>query len=278
VTSPFGECSKPISEHFRPFLVWVPGTTGDSGDGVCYVRYAHMPAPTNRSMFLITLNPTAPVGTSDGTLARPAPAGVWKISLENISLERDECIDAWVQRGDTRFGFPVFGRQSFLEDPEYEAVKENGEVPNDDRAASQVKRKGTMNALATGSSVVVIGGFRRSDLKPADYSGEGPAVHREGPDALALSDDSAALRGRLAAGTRSGSVAILDGTSVAAPQIARALACAVADGDCRSGRDIVQEWAEEQEKKRRKHPRPTQAGAGRIMTPPLYPLSRIDDV
>ena len=45
-----------------------------------------------------------------------------------------------------------------------------------------------------------------------------------GPDAMAVSDDSHAHRGILAAGTRSGSTVPMNGTSVAAPQITRWIA------------------------------------------------------
>ena len=44
-----------------------------------------------------------------------------------------------------------------------------------------------------------------------------------GPTLVALGDDGAALPGRRAAGVVSGSVARMSGTSMAAPQVARAL-------------------------------------------------------
>ena len=78
----------------------------------------------------------------------------------------------------------------------------------------------------------MIGGFRRSDYKASRYSGAGPIVYppgsvgpwRDGPDATAVSDDSPRCYGVLAAGTRTGSVCAMNGTSVAAPQITRMIA------------------------------------------------------
>jgi hypothetical protein len=66
---------------------------------------------------------------------------------------------------------------------------------------------------------------------PNRVSGLGKAVNPlYGPDLAAVSEESPALGGVLAAGTYSGSVAILNGTSVAAPQVTRALADEIAAG------------------------------------------------
>jgi hypothetical protein len=86
-----------------------------------------------------------------------------------------------------------------------------------------------MNAVATGKNTFVVGGYVRESAMPAPYSAGGPVVKpgaaprwpRRGPDAIAVSDQSRVLPGVLAAGTRSGSVVALNGTSVAAPQAAR---------------------------------------------------------
>jgi hypothetical protein len=126
---------------------------------------------------------------------------------------------------------------------------------------TRVTRQGTLSSYAYAEGVLAVGGYRRSDGEPATYSSAGrqnsctsgsglAAVSKEspapagsssgndahirtsdeagnpldGPDLAAVSEESPALPGVLAAGTYSGSVAILAGTSVAAPQITRALA------------------------------------------------------
>ncbi len=84
-----------------------------------------------------------------------------------------------------------------------------------------------MNALATGQHTIVVGGYRASDRMQSKYTGAGPVgtpptvPPRTGPDVSAVADESVVLHGILAAGTRSGSVVAMDGTSVAAPQVTR---------------------------------------------------------
>ena len=77
--------------------------------------------------------------------------------------------------------------------------------------------------------VRVIGGYVGANdpkhFAHAEYSAAGPTRgdHRLGPDCVALSDTDAATRGIPGPGTRSGIVKRVWGTSVAAPQAARAL-------------------------------------------------------
>jgi hypothetical protein len=232
-------------------------------------------------MFLIAVKPTTPVENPDtDKLDRAvAPPGVWTIQLENVSLEPDVRVHVWVQRNDTRYGYPILGRQSYLEDKEYVRFGNDGRVPKEDRAASQVKRAGTLNAIATGAHTIVIGGFRRQGFPPVDFSGEGPAVDasRDGPDALAVADDSVVHRGVLASGTRSGSVVALRGTSAAAPQIAKLIACLLAEGqpaDRNAIKDLAKREEETHHNSRPCPPRPEHGGAGRIERPPVVRLPR----
>jgi hypothetical protein len=155
---------------------------------------------------------------------RTAPSGTWKIEIRNESTVGEVEVNAWVQRGDTPFSYPLWGRQSRFDDDKYVRFDPQGRPEEEDDLASPIRRRGTQNAMATGNYPVVIGGFRRDDGKPSRYSGAGPVATRTGPDAAAIADDSVAMHGILAAGTRSGSVIALDGTSVAAPQITRLIA------------------------------------------------------
>jgi hypothetical protein len=66
----------------------------------------------------------------------------------------------------------------------------------------------------------------RVAARPTKDAGGNPLY---GPDMAAVSEESPVLPGVLAAGTYSGSVAILSGTSVAAPQVTRALADQIAN-------------------------------------------------
>ena len=167
-----------------------------------------------------------------------APAGLWRIRIDN-ALAAPLCeVHAWVQRGDSAPGYKRSGRQSYFDDPAYRRYDDGGREIEDDAdpltSASYVKRECTLNAIATGKEPIVIGGFRRSDNKPAPYSAAGPlqypgysgrgAPNPDGPEAMFPSEDAPSLRGVLGAGTRSNSCIAMHGTSVSAPQAARFVA------------------------------------------------------
>lgn len=93
-----------------------------------------------------------------------------------------------------------------------------------------IKRLGTLNSYATrleDQRLWVVGSYRLRDGAPSGYSSAGPAAgaapKRSGPDVSACADESAALHGIRAAGSRSGTAVRVSGTSFAAPQVARAL-------------------------------------------------------
>jgi hypothetical protein len=211
----------------------------DAGEVLCEARYRYVNEPTDRGMFLVALEPTRrnqPLVC--GERANPvAPAGIWTVTLVNIGLGR-EPVEAWVQRDDTPYGFPLRGRQSYLDDPYYVRFDAQGrEIEEDghreqEGSRSRVRRAGSINSMATGRETIVVGGSLGDVVRPARYSAGGPITatagdreaHRDGPDVLAVSDESVVRRGVLAAGTRSGSMVTLNGTSVAAPQVARHIA------------------------------------------------------
>lgn len=179
--------------------------------------------PGMRPRLFLAMAPTANLSAQP----RTAPAGTWLVELRNMA--GPVAVEAWIQRGDTPFGYPLWGRQSRFEDSEYRRFDPAGRPWQEDTpCTSYIRRRGTINALATGQRSIVVGGFRRCDRAPSIYSGSGPTAtpitippQRTGPDASAAADDSPALRGLLAAGTRTGSVAAMNGSSVAAPQVTR---------------------------------------------------------
>jgi hypothetical protein len=197
---------------------------------------AYYNAPGQRSWLRLAMSPTAAMSAAGHT----APSGNWEIEIENHGGAVQ--FDAWVQRGDTPFGYPLWGRQSRFDDPEYVRFDVAGRAEEQDSNASHVRRRGTLNALATGRYSTVVGSYRRSDGKPSEFSGSGPASSRTGPDASAVADDSVAARGVIAAGTRSGSVLALRGTSVAAPQVTRRIADWMAQGLV-ADRTMVRQYA-----------------------------------
>ena len=232
-----------------------------------YATYIDPFPPGSRPHILCAMAPTAQVST----VPRTAPSGTWRIEVKNNG--RAITVDAWVQRGDTPPGYRLFGRQSRFDDARYVRFDLAGRPEEDDIGPSHIRRYGSINAFATGHEAIVIGGFRRRDYKASRYSGAGPIVYppgsvgpwRDGPDAAAVSDDSVALHGLLAAGTRTGSVCAMDGTSVAAPQITRMIAYRMTLG-MKGDRAAVQAIAVAVD------PLPALApqrdGAGRIALPP----------
>ena len=226
--------------------------------------------PGGRPHILLSIAPTSQLSAAPQT----APSGTWRIEVRNNG--RAIKIDAWVQRGDTPPGYPLFGRQSRFDDPRYVRFDLAGRPEEIDVGPSSTKRYGTLNALGSGRQAIVIGGFRRSDYKASRYSGAGPVIDppsiggpwRDGPDATAVSDDTPALYGVLAAGTRTGSICAMNGSSVAAPQITRLIAELMTAGIA-SERTAVQGIAKLADPA---PPLPPErGGAGRIPMPPRNP-------
>src|SRR6266478_3072258 len=266
LTAPTGE----RSDWVQPGDVWPTGPT-NVRFGVRSVNLSG-----ERPWILLSLAPTATITTGVPT----APSGTWLVEIENLGSA--VLVDAWVQRGDTPFGYPLWGRQSRFDDSRYQRFdvagrpQEEDAGPDPNIAPSSIHRRGTINALATGQRAIVIGGFRRSDCHPSSYSGAGPVATpptvpppRYGPDAAAVADDTVALHGVLAAGTRTGSVVAIAGTSVAAPQITRLIAEWMASGSA-TDRAAVQYFAAANDTcPPLSGPSPEQRiGAGRIERPP----------
>lgn len=104
-----------------------------------------------------------------------------------------------------------------------------------------VQRKGSLNALVSTQAVLAIGGYRRSDGAPALYSSTtGEALLDEAMQAnaeparlltaLLPTDDGVAHLGLRASGPRSGSIAVMQGTSMGAARATRHLVDTLLDG------------------------------------------------
>jgi hypothetical protein len=157
--------------------------------------------------------------------------GDWKIKVSGVGPRVQ--IDAYVARTDPNMGVTTGAKRSFFVDRIWERSRSDaasstfvdGEFDNTD---SLVSRFGTLNGIATADypAVHVAGGYVVLDGHKSPYSSAGPtrrypASPRVGPDYLLPCDESYALEGMLAGGTRSGSVFRLIGTSNAAPELAR---------------------------------------------------------
>ncbi len=284
IASP-GGVTRRIGETHGALRCW----TSDAG---VYARafYVHRPAPTERGMFGLVLRPTARHRRG----AALAPCGTWTITLTNVGSAPLDAVDAWVQRDDALYGYPRRGRQSHFDRKDYARFDHAGRPVEDDGVAScPVRRAGSINAMATGRKTMIgvtkvqtiaIGGYRRRDGAIAAYSAGGPTVapagsalpNRPGPDALAPSEDSIVHRGVLAAGSLSGSVAAMNGTSVAAPRVARWIADELAAGRRGDG-DAVKSRAKDDEQRcarRAPRPPPARGGAGRMALDAIVAVRR----
>jgi hypothetical protein len=228
ITAPDETSSLPFASGFGQ------KTFDDNGNVVGRVVF-HPPGDVGaRAMVELFL---APTGYPDGGVPLATP-GVWRITIHNAGSTDIGETHAWIQRDDAAPGYPQRGRQSYFDDPKYRRYNDGGRAVEIDADSNYVKRAGTLNAIATGTQTIVVGGFRPSDGAPATYSSSGPVLHppgrgapsADGPDAMLVSEDAPSHRGVLAAGTRSGSCASMFGTSVSAPQATQWLAERMAQG------------------------------------------------
>jgi hypothetical protein len=177
---------------------------------------------------LIALAPTEP----DDPSLPAAPSGLWTIGLAKTGgADLQASVGCRIQRDNDPFGYTRGGRQSYFDDPLDQRFTDDGAPSRiENPPAAFVRRFGTLNGIATHGHVTVVSGCYGDTGRATEYGAAGPS---RPPGAAAgpgdvrnavVSDDSTALRGVLAAGTRTGSVARLSGTSVAAPQVARFLA------------------------------------------------------
>ena len=154
-----------------------------------------------------------------------APSGDWIISVENKTI-MDMSIYAYIARATPHMHSPRTGTLSCFVDPAYDPDRFLKEQTDDVSAsAAKVRRRGTLNGMASGNQTVVAAGYRLLDKKHSRHAAAGPT--RDGRVGVSLSypsDVSDALRGIRAAGNRSGATFRMEGTSVAAPQASRDLA------------------------------------------------------
>jgi hypothetical protein len=178
-----------------------------------------------RERIMLAVNPTV---RNEGCRDL-APSGRWNVSIKN-KMKHAITAHVYVQRNDTPFGYPLRGRQSRLDRKDaYARDKDTGDY-REPAKGCPITHQETLSSIATCSPIppdhtIVVGGAEASEnYPPADYTASGPTILRKGPDCSAIADDGDAHRGVLAAGTLSGTVVAMNGTSVAVPQITREVA------------------------------------------------------
>lgn len=189
---------------------------------------------------MVALAPTMPLRPDDETY-RWAPSGEWKITLRRTStadsLPADSFINIWVQRDDDPAELKTGGQQSYLRELDKPASNKPS-LEQFKHPLALVRGFGSLNGVANAALTTRVGGYVQSNGKPAGYSsgsglrngGAGPEPWGSPVEVCAVSDRSPNRPGSVGQGVRSGSRSLLVGTSGAAPQAARKMVRALADG------------------------------------------------
>jgi len=183
-----------------------------------------------------------PVKMADGAEERWAASGRWTLTLRRKAsaarLPEGSYVNVWVQRDDDPSELRTGGRQGYLVDFD-RTPSQKPPLGTYKQPLDLIRGFGSMNGVANASLVTRVGGYVQNTDAPAPYSSAGglldtdtdaPAIWGQQVAVSAVSDRSQVLPGTVAQGVYSGGRSILIGTSGAAPQVARVMARALADG------------------------------------------------
>jgi hypothetical protein len=219
----------------------------DAANGEAKAGAEYEQHKTGRWRVLIVMAPTEP---EDDCLPG-ADSGKWTVVIRRSHDVRLKGypIHCWIQRATDFESFRSGSRQSYFDDYAYESTRftpqgdlAEKDLDEKDPKKSLVKRFGSLNGLATGHTSLVVGGYRLgaglgsslARARPARYSSAGtlkPDWIDKTVDCSSMSDRSRALPGTISAGVRSGSLSLIQGTSTAAPFVARQLATVFVTAD-----------------------------------------------
>jgi hypothetical protein len=174
----------------------------------------------------IILAPSEPKALPPGAHAG-VPAGLWTITMIRPDKPLAGSIDARIQV-DSSYGQGNTGaQQSGFVDPAHDRYGWDGALSQADSSdpALMVRRFDGLNGMADGDMAMVAAGYVASSLRAARYSSAGPTPPQgKAVDVSAMTDRSPFHTGLQSTGTRTGVRLAQQGTSSAAPQIARLLA------------------------------------------------------
>jgi hypothetical protein len=187
----------------------------------------------DRWRVLVIMAPTEP---EDAGLPG-AESGKWTVAIKRSAPAGplDPPVHCWIQRAADPESLRSGSRQSYFDDPKDVRYELDGDLREQDSHGALVRRFGSLNGLATGGTSLIVAGYRLGaglgsgleEARPARYSSAGslpPAGLEVQVACSSMSDRSRVLAGTQAAGVRSGARSGLQGTSTAAPFVARRLA------------------------------------------------------
>jgi hypothetical protein len=182
-------------------------------------------------------------------------AGAWTIVIRRrprAARLHERSIRCWIQRDTDPENLRSGARQSYFDDPDDVRYCDDGALLEVDTERAYARRFGSLNGLTTAPVSLAVAGFRLGaglelslkDAKPARYSCAGTQNTGWPQTKIAcssMSDRSQILRGTVAAGVRSGARSVMQGTSMAAPFVARQLATTFVSA---SDQDVAQAESE----------------------------------
>ncbi|MEM9426949.1 MAG: S8 family serine peptidase [Pseudomonadota bacterium] len=178
---------------------------------------------------------TAPTLRPDRDVAAPAGAWTW-----TVTSKKERYGYAYVQSDQSLTYGSNTGLVSTFAHPDFEYYDEFGraidvasygdEPPTSDDTPP-MRRRGTLNTIASLAEARVIGSYRTSDGRPSHYSSAGAfdAVGdgRETPTCVYPGEGGPSLFGLMGAGSKSGSAALMNGTSFSTALATRAVSQAM---------------------------------------------------
>ena len=164
---------------------------------------------------------TAPTLRPDRDVAAPSGAWTW-----TLTSKKERFCYAYVQSDQNLTYGGNTGLLSTFADQNFSAYDDNGRLidvasysahPVDTDTTPPIRRRGTLNTIASLKDVPVIGSYRTSDGKPSIYSSSASSDAvgdgRTAPTCAFPGEGGPALFGLLGAGSKSGSAALMSGTS-----------------------------------------------------------------
>ena len=216
VTSPMGDATTVMVDQARGLA------TPFQDDPIAALIFLSVTSRGDGQVALLAIGPTK--STRNRVVS---PSGPWAIAVKNLGKKKI-IAELWIERDDAILSGGWSARQAYFD------VVPTHEPSDEYPSTIKVRKQGSLSNIATGKLPLVVGGYvndaddldinQKSLCRLADYSASGPLRQnkvRRGPDGLAPSEKSVDVKGLLGAGTRSGSVYRMNGTSVAAPQVAR---------------------------------------------------------